>query len=295
MGILSSKLFTIPPNDRLERCAKNNSDHITPGSTGDHVKCIQIALNQLSKVFLKIDGIYGPRTAAAVVAFKEAQSPPLRQTWQSVADNIVGIGTVKALDQQMRDLEDARPLKFSQFVSPTKKGPKHFHEGCPRLEAGDHEATPINPIGFGRKINIYGDGETDYLKFEDYAIDPGYSKNGKGQMKFTWEPLKRGGIEDDTVSDIFMRSSPVYDDNDLKIGRIKPRSTTAEIRRIAMPGCRLTYSGPIENITLYVPKLLRFGVVMETSYVDANGDLQPLGTIPSNPRVGMFVYILTIL
>ncbi|MGN6311763.1 MAG: peptidoglycan-binding domain-containing protein [Xanthobacteraceae bacterium] len=295
MGILSSKLFTVPPNDRLERCAKNNSDHIAPGSTGDHVKCIQIALNQLSKVFLKIDGIYGPRTAAAVVAFKEAQSPPLRQTWQSVADNIVGIGTVKALDKQMRDLESAPARKFSQLVSRTINGAAHDHKRCPRLESGEHKATPINPLGFGRKINIWGDGETDYLGFEDYAIDPSYASNGKGLMKFTWERLEKGGIADHTASDIFMRSSPVYDDNDLKIGRIKPRSTTAEILRIAMPGCRLTYSGTIENINLYLAKILRLGVVTETTYVDGNGDLQPLGVVPSDPNKGMFVYILTIL
>lgn len=295
MGVLSSQLFTNPPNDRLERCAKNNSDHIASGSTGDHVKCIQIALNQLSKVFLKIDGIYGPRTAAAVVAFKEAQAPPLRQTWQSVADNIVGIGTVKALDKQMRDLESAPSPKFSRLVSPTRNGAAHDHRRCPRLEAGAHEATPINPLGFKRKINIWGDGETDYLGFEDYAIDPRFPTNGKGLLKFTWESLERGGIEDHTVSDIFMRSSPVYDDNDLKAGRIKPRSTTAEILRIALPGCRFTYSGTIENINLYLPKVLRLGVVMETAYVDGNGDLQPLGTVPSNPNKGMFVYTLTIL
>lgn len=295
MGILSSRLFTVPPNDRLERCAKNNSDHIPPGSTGDHVKCIQIALNQLSKVFLKIDGIYGPRTAAAVVAFKEAQSPPLRQTWQSVADNIVGIGTVKALDKQMRDLENAPSPKFSQLVSPTRSGATHEHKLCPRLEAGEHEATPINPLGFGRKINIWGDGETDYLGFEDYAIDPAYASNVKGRMKFTWERPENGGIADNTVSDIFMRSSPVYDDNDLRIGRIKPRSTTAEILRIATPGCRFTYSGSAENMTLYLTKVLRLGVVMETAYVDENGNLKPLGTVPSNPKKGLFVYILTIL
>lgn len=295
MGVLSSQLFTNPPNDRLERCAKNNPDHITPGSTGDHVKCIQIALNQLSKVFLKIDGIYGPRTAAAVVAFKEAQAPPLRQTWQSVADNIVGIGTVKALDQQMRALESPPSPKFSRLVSPTINGAAHDHKRCPRLESGEHKATPINPLSFGRKINIWGDGETDYLGFEDYAIDPTYASNGKGRMKFTWEPLERGGIDDHTVSDIFMRSSPVYDDNDLKVGRIKPRSTTAEILRIAMPGCRFTYSGTAENIALYFTKVLRLGVVTETAYVDGNGDLQPLGTVPSDPKNGMFVYILTIL
>ncbi len=109
MGVLTSKLFTQPPSDRLERCALKDADHVTPGSVGDHVKRIQIALNQLSDVFLAIDGIYGAKTASAVVEFKETVSPPLRQPGPRIADNIVGIRTIRALGARMKRFEDAPP------------------------------------------------------------------------------------------------------------------------------------------------------------------------------------------
>jgi peptidoglycan hydrolase-like protein with peptidoglycan-binding domain len=66
---LQSKLFTIPRDTKLEACFDSDPAHITPGSRGEHVMNIQIALNQLSNVFLKIDGVYGPKTAAAVKAY----------------------------------------------------------------------------------------------------------------------------------------------------------------------------------------------------------------------------------
>jgi len=42
MGLLKCLLFQTPEavRDRLEQCALNDSDHITPGSRGDHVKKI---------------------------------------------------------------------------------------------------------------------------------------------------------------------------------------------------------------------------------------------------------------
>ena len=42
---LRSKLFTDPPDLRLNACLVRDDAHITPGSRGDHVKRIQIALN----------------------------------------------------------------------------------------------------------------------------------------------------------------------------------------------------------------------------------------------------------
>ncbi len=48
--------------------------HITPGATGPHVKKIQQALNKLDRANLMEDGIYGHRTAAAVLAYKRARN-----------------------------------------------------------------------------------------------------------------------------------------------------------------------------------------------------------------------------
>lgn len=64
------------PDPALERCAIDDSGHIAVGSHGDHVKKIQTALNKLSaghgreNFALKRDGWYGPKTAAAVKAYK---------------------------------------------------------------------------------------------------------------------------------------------------------------------------------------------------------------------------------
>jgi hypothetical protein len=127
MGVLTCELFTDPPSSKLENCAIHDLDHIIPGSVGDHVRRIQIALNQLMNIFLGMDGVYGERTAAAVVASKDAQSPPLRQPGQSKADNIVGIRTIKALDKQIFDLENKPPPPPTGFISLTPFGTQHDH------------------------------------------------------------------------------------------------------------------------------------------------------------------------
>ena len=117
---LVSKLFTTPQIDpRLEGCLVDDAKHITQGSTGNHVRKIQIALNSLSNgagrenFNLKVDGIYGPRTAAAVKKYKDA--PPRRQRFQLLqpfqtsADNIVGKHTINALDVEMDVFENESP------------------------------------------------------------------------------------------------------------------------------------------------------------------------------------------
>jgi peptidoglycan hydrolase-like protein with peptidoglycan-binding domain len=87
MGLLICQLFQTPPEvlDRLERCLLNDVDHITPGSSGEHVRKVQTALNLLSQgrgrenFNLKEDGIYGPKTAAAVKKYKDAPNRRILQ------------------------------------------------------------------------------------------------------------------------------------------------------------------------------------------------------------------------
>lgn len=261
MGVLKSKLFTDPPGhiaNRLERCALQDADHVTPGSVGEHVKRIQIALNQLSNVFLTIDGIYGAKTASAVVAFKEAQSPPLRQRGQRIADNIVGIRTIKALDEQMFIFEQFEPGEESQFVSLTEAGAKHEHTQCPtkgvtapgRDGRPLHHGTPINPQGFARKINIGGEHETDYVGFQDFVTKtPDGLVFGPPGRPFTENLPKR------CASDICMRSAPI----------------TAEIRkeinRLAVPACRFTYANDPSNVSFNRAFLLSLGTVIEDAFI----------------------------
>jgi hypothetical protein len=100
-------------------------------------------------------------------------------------------------------------------------------------------------------------------------------------------------VDDQSVSDLCMRSSPVYDDNDLKKGFITPRSTTAEIKRIMMPGGRITYTGDNENLSRYFHKIARLAAIIEKNYIDDNGNLLPNNIIPA--EYDYIAYVLTLL
>jgi hypothetical protein len=265
MGLLTSTLFTKPPSDKLERCAVRDADHVPPGSVGDHVKRIQIALNQLSKVFLAIDGIYGPKTAAAVVAFKEGQFPPLRQPGQSIADNIVGIKTVKALDKQMKDFEDA-PQPLTGFISLTPFGSLHDHNqvGCdPFLDSEDfqgrisHLGTPINPQRFGKMVCIGGTNEVKYLGFENFVPDPKQDPSMPAQAVLG-RPLT-SSLPDHSASDICFRSAPI------------DRFMKTELKRIARLGCRLTYASNIGQVASEMTFLLSLGPQLQFAIANDPG------------------------
>jgi hypothetical protein len=266
---LECQLFTSPTRDeRLEACLVSDPAHITPGTRGDHVKKIQLALNRLSdgpgreNFKLNTDGVYGPKTAAAVKTYKDAPSRRILQPWQKSADGIVGKRTMKSLDDEMVILETEVPL-FSGFISPTPKGAPHDHTKCPtkprvsgELFEGhaSHRGTPINPKSFGKKINIYGEGEPDYLGFADFATEVQHMHG---------RPLTQI-LPDQCASDICMRSSPLS------------KVTEREIKRLARPslmgGCRFTYaatqvpfSGP--RIT---KRLLGLGLVIEQARISSS-------------------------
>jgi hypothetical protein len=249
---LKCQLFTRPkPDPRLEACLVRDDAHITPGAIGDHVKLIQIALNQLSNVFLKIDGIYGPKTAAAVQAYKAAPRRDIRRPGQKVADNIVGKRTIKSLDDEMEILENTLPAG-SELVSLDSAGAPHDHNTCPTrprvtgnefLGHADHKATPINPQGFGRMINIFGEGETDYLGFEDFST----------QVEFLQGRKLTSTLPDQSVSDICMRFSPI----DAPI-------TRSEIKRVAMLGCRFTFAVANDFVVFHELRFLQsLGPIIE--------------------------------
>lgn len=263
---LRCKLFTTPvPDKRLEDCLIRDSAHITPGSRGEHVRKIQRALNLLSagrqNVRLKEDGWYGAKTAAAVKAYKNAASPRILQPWQKTADDIVGRRTLAKLDAEMEILENEVPL-FGGFVSPTIAGAPHDHRKCPGPPrvTGDlfqgrasHKGTPINPKRLGRMINIYGEGETDYIGFVDFATEPQYAKG---------RPLT-STLPDRCASDICIRNAPIS------------AVTEQEIKRLARPvlqgGCRFTYAS---NQALFRPpatKLHQLGVVIQQGRLPAEG------------------------
>lgn len=279
---LNSLLFTSPtPDPRLEACLVEDAAHITPGTIGDHVEKIQTALNQLSagpgreNFNLVLDGHYGPATAAAVTIYKNKRS--ILQPGQVTADNIVGKRTIKSLDDEMDILEREVPL-FSGLISPTPLGAPHDHLQCPTpprvsgaLVAGhaSHWGTPINPIGQGRMINIYGEGETDYLGFADFATEPQFA-NGR--------PLT-STLPNGSVTDIAIRSAPITP------------TTQAEIKRIARPvaagGCRLTYGST--QFTFAPPRatILGLGKVVQQARI-ADEDH------PNDPVHDMEVWVIEV-
>jgi peptidoglycan hydrolase-like protein with peptidoglycan-binding domain len=64
---LQSQLFRGDP--KLEAAAVSDPAHILPGAAGPHVGKIQRALIQRDGAAIAPDSIYGPATAAAVLAF----------------------------------------------------------------------------------------------------------------------------------------------------------------------------------------------------------------------------------
>ena len=98
---LKSDLFRGDP--KLEAAAVSNPSHITPGSAGEHVGRIQTALIRLDGAVIagaeRAARRYGSTTADAVLRYKQKRGV-VNRSYQSQADNIVGIMTMAALDEE---------------------------------------------------------------------------------------------------------------------------------------------------------------------------------------------------
>jgi peptidoglycan hydrolase-like protein with peptidoglycan-binding domain len=245
---LASRLFTDPPNADLEACLVDDAAHILTGADGPHVACIQIALSLLSDgaVFLVIDGIYGQATASAVFDYKNARQ--ILGPGQVTPDDIVGKRTLQSLDDEMSVFEE-QSTATDEFVSTTVLGSPHDHSACPFSGFSapgsggrvNHFGLPVNPLP-GRSINIGGEHETDYLGFQDFVTEVGVIGPPR--------PLT-ASLSDHSVQNICLRDSPIT----------MHQSTTAgrdEIRRIAAPGCRLTFCGDVPQ---FRAELLSLGTV----------------------------------
>ena len=100
---LKSRLFRGDP--KLEAAAASHAAHIARGASGKHVLKIQLAVARLDGVPITQDSIYGPKTAAAVLAYKQKRNI-VNPSYQTSADDIVGIMTMAALDKEMFQLEN---------------------------------------------------------------------------------------------------------------------------------------------------------------------------------------------
>lgn len=96
-------------NDRLQACLVNDAAHITPGSTGEHVQLIQLALGlvdgwQIDEIEFE-SMLYGETTTAAVLAYKRKRKI-INHNYQQTEDNIVGKMTIESLDTDMCVVEE---------------------------------------------------------------------------------------------------------------------------------------------------------------------------------------------
>lgn len=106
----------------LEAAAVSDPAHIVEGTSGDHVRKIQLALIQLDGASIEADGRYGPATAAAVLSFKRKRGI-INSSYQTQADNIVGRMTIAALDSELLDVERQTRIvtggSYCEFRAPT--------------------------------------------------------------------------------------------------------------------------------------------------------------------------------
>ena len=102
MAVLKSKLFA--GDARLNACLVDNAKHVTLGDRGPHVSKIQSAVLMLDDGTIAgaelADRRYGPTTAKAVLRYKTRRQI-INRSYQSKPDDIVGIMTIRTLDEEM--------------------------------------------------------------------------------------------------------------------------------------------------------------------------------------------------
>jgi peptidoglycan hydrolase-like protein with peptidoglycan-binding domain len=123
---LRSKLFR--GDSKLEAAAVSDPAHIVPGSAGPHVGKIQQALIQLDGAAIVVDSIYGPATAAAVLAYKQKRNI-INTARQTKADNIVGTMTMASLDAEMLATETPPSIDSKLYVLSTRWRPAKVSNG----------------------------------------------------------------------------------------------------------------------------------------------------------------------
>lgn len=109
---LNSDLFRDDP--RLQACLVQDVAHVTPGSVGDFVVRIQLALRIVDRAFIDdtefATGSYGATTTLAVRAFKTSRGI---LNFQGQIDDVVGKKTIRALDDELV----GAPLPRAEVIS----------------------------------------------------------------------------------------------------------------------------------------------------------------------------------
>ena len=107
---------------KLEAAAVSPAAHIVAGAAGEHVGKIQHALIALDDALIDRGELeakrYGPSTAKAVLVYKSRRDI-INRSYQSQADNIVGIMTMAALDNEICEAgkvitSNCRPMRIGK-------------------------------------------------------------------------------------------------------------------------------------------------------------------------------------
>jgi len=111
--------YIFKDDQALEAAAVRNQSHILEGDSGEHVGKIQEALIMLDGAVIssveRLTKFYGPSTSRAVLNYKTKRQI-INRSYQSAPDAIVGIMTMKALDEEL--------FKFQQSADFTDNSPK---------------------------------------------------------------------------------------------------------------------------------------------------------------------------
>ena len=114
-GPLKSQFFTTEADTycpgtraRLQACADKHMAHVMPGSSGPHVAVLKVALQMILQAMPgwipcpdpDAKNCFGRAMAVNVLTYKKKLQIVNRE-YQKVADNIIGITTVRALDHQL--------------------------------------------------------------------------------------------------------------------------------------------------------------------------------------------------
>jgi hypothetical protein len=293
---LESRLFTQPADQRLEGCLVEDSQHIVQGTIGDHVKKVQAALNTLSagagreNFQLDVDGVYGPLTADAVRTYKSAPQRRILGPGQLTPDDIVGKLTIKSLDDEMA-IEEEESSSQSSLIASDFFGASHDHSKCPppsvngEIEINpidktmSHFGTPMNPLGFGRKINIGGRFESSYLGFIDTVPDPKLDRDFSADL--VQGRMLTSSLARHSVSDICFRSAPI--DAFMKV----------QIPIICMRGARLTFVGQAANPDDLDeglnPYFRSIGIIVQSGQL-----IEKSGQLPHQDRFFVIVSVLNV-
>ncbi len=149
---LLSQLFA--GDQQLLAAATRDAGHIISGARGPHVGKIQEALNSLDGAKLTVDSQYGPKTAAAVAAFKTKRN--ILNTAGKI-DNIVGIKTMAALDSEVLAKEKGGGGRVANIKPGVFRAPgQPAVVVVPSFQPNEVARAAVSPTTAGRRFGVGG-------------------------------------------------------------------------------------------------------------------------------------------